>query len=320
MRDQKKTNVVTGAALTKSGTTVFRDQFPLGQGWYVLDLIFHFALTVGTGTGAIVEGTLNILKNIQLKTDIDGLCVNVPGRALYRMAQYFNHTAPILTTLAATDGTYHVHIPLTFCLPFMKRPEDSLLDTARYRGVELYITLGNETDLLTTPGTAAVVSTVDINIVHTAELLAAKARPIVYPYYSFYAPVNPANQTYIEIEKSPDFALGSAFLFAANSATAGVPFNGTASDNTLKTLQLETQAEHLVRAVPAIALQARAKLDRHLETWPTGWYVMDFLKDGSVMSAIATGDKSKLQLNWVNDTLSTSQVTAAVHGFRQLKK
>jgi hypothetical protein len=320
MRDQKTTNVLTAKAVTLGGNTTIRDEFPLGQGWYRLDLIFHMLIDINSSTGAITEGLLNIIRNIMLKTDIDGLCYNLSGRAIYRMAQYFKGTAPAITTLAATDGTYDVHIPLYFALPRLMRSEDTILDTARYRNIELVITYGALADLFSSPNADTVLTaTLDVNIVHTEDLLHPQAKPVVYPYFTAYPVVNPASQTYIDIEKSPDLAMATLFAFTGNSVTAGQPFHGTAADTVLATMSVETQAEHLVRSLPFKSIQYGNKLQGNIETWPTGWAVMDFIEDGSVFSSISTGDKSKLQLNWINGTLSTSGITAALLGVRQLK-
>lgn len=320
MRDQKTSSVVTGKTITLNGTTILRDEFPLGQGWYTLDLVFNMLLDINSSTGAITEGELNIIKNIQLKTDIDGLCYNLPGRAIYRINQILNGTAPAKNSIAAADGTYRVHLPLYFALPNLVRPEDTILDTARYRNIELYITYGGVADLFTSVNADTVLTvTLDVNIKHTEGIILDGGGPIVYPYFGYNPPINPSSQTYIDLEKNPELALAMAFLFSGNSVTAGVPFHGTANDSVLSALSMETESEFLFRSVKAYHLQFENKGKYQAESWPTGWYVIDFVKDGSIFSAISTGDKAKLQINWVNDTLSTSGVNAAILGLKQLK-
>jgi hypothetical protein len=319
MRYQTEVYQLPAKTLNINGITTIREDFPLGDAWYEAMLEISLSLTIGSGSGAISEGELGIIKGIYLKTDTDGVIINAPGRALYRYAQVVKGCAPNKDAIAASTAVYNISIPLIFANPRLNRSEDTILDTSRYSSVEMQITLGGVADLLGTVGSASVTATANIALVKTHGTIPEGGRPLVAPYLANLPVVNPSSQTYIDLERSYDLAYGQALLFAGNSVTAGVPFSGTPSDSTLATLNVEDNYGFPVRQQAVRQNQQEAKSRYQIETWPTGWYMFDFVKDGSLFSAYPSGDKSKCQINWANNTLSTSGVTLLVSGYRQFK-
>src|SRR5258708_3789918 len=97
-----------------SGPNVKGKDFPLGEGWYRLMLRFNHVVVIGTGTTPIAESELTVIKNILLRTSRGEFIANLPGRALWKIAQAKQHTAPNKTAMAAASATYSVDLPIYF--------------------------------------------------------------------------------------------------------------------------------------------------------------------------------------------------------------
>src|ERR1039458_8868745 len=93
------------AVLNIGGNTSFSKEFHLGEGWIAMHLNFHIAWVRSTGATVAVDGPLNFIKNVYLKTDRGDILCNVPGKALYLWAQIKNGTAAPYDILAATPAT-----------------------------------------------------------------------------------------------------------------------------------------------------------------------------------------------------------------------
>lgn len=59
-----------------------------------------------------------------------------------------------------------------------------------------------------------------------------------------------------------------------------------------------------------------------LEAIPAGMLVIDFCRDGSLKSALFTGDKTMLQLSWTNKAgvAANDHVSLVVEGLRAFKE
>jgi len=314
-----KHNVYNNVAINKGSITVLRDAWPLSDGWYMMMLTLKIVLTNTTGTTAISEGFVNLLKDIMLKTDYDGIIFKGNGRQLIRRAQKLIGTLPFFDTTTVTAGTYYVHLPIHFANPTAQRPEDTILNTARYKNIELHITAGNVADIMSSVGDSAITLTMDISIQKTQGPIDASNAPIFLPYLMGLPPVNPASQQYIDIEKNLDMALLDLMLYTTNSATAGVPTSGTPASNVLKNVTLYDNFNMPFRNIPFDQLCKDNKHQFSLENAITGVAIMDFAPNDSNFSGYTTGDKSVLQVQWENDTLSTSQVTAFIDGLKRMK-
>lgn len=314
-----KHNVYNGVAINKGNITILRDAWPLAEGWYALIMTFKFVLTNTTGTTAISEGLLNILKDIMLKTDYDGIIFKGNGRQLVRRAQIQAGTLPYFDTTSVTAGTYYVQVPFFFANPRSQRPEDTILNTARYKNIELHVTAGDVSDLMSSVGDSVVTITADISLIRTALPLDTSNAPIYLPYVMGLPPVDPNVQQYIDIEKNLDMAVRNFLIFTTNSATGGIPCSGTPASNVLKNLTVYDNFNTPFRNIPINQLIYENKQQYQLETALTGVVCVDFMPNDSNFSAYVTGNKAVLQLQWTNDTLSTSQVTAMIDGVKRMK-
>src|SRR5258708_510091 len=154
--------IFRGRALGTGGVTRFSTEFPLGEGWYRMILRFNHVVTIGTGTGPLAQGGLRAIRGITLRSDkAEFFCNNCPGRALYFFDQVNAGTPAKLDTIAAASATYVAVVPLWFYQPRMLKPEDYLINTARYSAITLEVTYGRVADLYGTVGTATGAPTLD---------------------------------------------------------------------------------------------------------------------------------------------------------------
>lgn len=289
------------APLTLNGPTKFGQDFPLGEGWYRLVLRFNNVVTIGTGAGAVAEGELLIIKGLDLRTSAGEILCNLPGRALYKIAAMKAGSPPRKDAVAAASGTYSVDLPIYFVDDAMKRPEDTILDTRRYSGIQMTVTYGGVADLYTAPGTATMTASLDIEIERTKGRLPPKAQPFFHAAY--LAPGNSQDasvQTYIDIDRAPDIGYKRFYAHAATGSAGGTVFGGANSDAIQLLERVVDQSGDIMRDRIHEMIQNMNKNDYSLESVLAGITIFDFVRDGSVNSALYPGDRSRLQYKWDN--------------------
>jgi hypothetical protein len=324
MANRRDLEIIThfrGQALTAGGApTVLGKDFPLGEGWYRLMLRFNINLTVGTGTGPISEGELRIIKNIFMRTSRGEVIVNLPGRALYKIAATKAYAPPRKDAIAASTAIYTVDIPIYFVDDEMKRPEDTILDSGAYNAISLELTMGTVADLLTTPGTATVTLSLDAEIERTKGMLPPAAKPMFHPQYAAMPSQDASAQAFIDMERSPDLAYKRLYAHASANGTAGLIFSGDNADDVQALESVIDQSGDIVRQRFHEMIQNQNKNDYHLETVLAGITVFDFVRDGSINSALYPGDRSRLQYIWTNKTVQAGDIVSlAYEGVRGLK-
>lgn len=326
----ERPNLITAAALNNGGQTPFSKEFPMGEGWYSMNLELSFAVTIGTGAGPVAEGELLFIRNVLLRSDRGEILCNLPGRALWKIASLKNGALAYKDAIAASTATYRVNLPIYFCDPEggpfqMNRPEDTILDTSRYNSVTLHITLGPLTDLFTAPGTATVVSTLDCEVERTYGVLPGSkpgegGRPIAHINYDFRPPVDANTVTAIDIERSAEMSLKRIYLHTSSSGIAGVPWSGTNADDRIATLNIKDQGRFIEKDRIWRRIQHYNKLDAMLENLLSGVTFFNFVADKSVGAAMSTAEKSVLQLTWINGTVAANSiVTLTQEAIRTLK-
>lgn len=308
--------------LANSATSNIPDKFPMGEGWVNLILRFELTVVIGTGTGAISEGELQFIKGISISTDKgDRPYTNVPARFLYRFDSLIVGAPAAKNAIAAADGVYVVEIPVWFYNPKLARPYDTILDTSRFKNINLGVQLGSVADLFTSVGNSAVSTTLTCYVRKTRQPLQAHELPRFMIEMGHRASVNPANAQEIDLEIAANLAYMQVMLFTANSATTGVPFSGTANGAVISEFTLETSRGNLFDRVLADVINKENKQDYGLESVITGMYICDLVRDGDPDTALYAGPDllSRLKMKWTNDTLSTSGVTCGYVGYRPMK-
>lgn len=311
--------IFTNRTLNAGALNSINEGFPIGEAYRRLILRLAIALTVGTASGPISEGELNILKGLSFKTSRGWIPYNnVMGRPLFYLDKIKCRTSPVKDAIAATTATYYVNYNLWFADPLMMRPEDTVLDTSMFNRMQLDLLLGTIADLFTTPGTGTIILTADLMAERIRGKLPDKIKPKEYIEIGVPAPVNPANATELNLERSENLAFKRLFVQAANSTTAGVPFSGTPADTVIDSMGVDSDAGEMFNKIPWKILNAEGKAWYRQESANVGYVIFDFCKDGSKMSAILGGLYSRLRLFWDNGTLSTSQVSACYEGMRRV--
>lgn len=311
-------------ALTASASNYMGQEFQLGEGWAKLQMRLNLALTIGSGSGAVSEGELQIAKAVHFRTDKGEIIANnMPGRSLYRMAQIKSKAAPVKDAIAASTATYRVPLDLHFSDPLM-RPEQqhaTILNTKRYGAVYLTFQLGGLSDLLTTVGSASLVATMDAYVDRFRGLLPPEMEPELYRAYGVQPPQNPNNQTYIDLDKSENLAYSRVQIFSTSGASAGVPHSGTAADDVISDLDIEATEKFSMQNTLADFLQRKNAQEYGLTALVAGTHTHSWVdKSKNLEAVLLSGGLSRLRVNWRNGASlpSNPQVTAAFEGVRPL--
>lgn len=315
-------NLIKGAVLSPGNPTNFSKELPMSDGWYKALLRINIVLTVGTGTTPLSEGELRFIKKVTFKTDRGEIICDVPGRALYKFGQYIYSVALRKDNIAAANGTYRVTLPIVFADPRMARPEDTILDTKRYNSCNLEVTLGTVSDLLGVPGTATVTATMDFDIVHSLGPIPAPAEPHFHMSYTYRQPVDANVTTEIDLDRSSDMSIMRILTHESSSGTAGVPFSGNNADDVKDIVKIVDQdGSTIVKDAVHEMIQDCNQQDGALDAIMSGYEIFDFVKDGSITSALSTGNKSTLKYQWTNKAgvAANDIVTLATQSIRTLK-
>lgn len=320
-RDLEIINHFRSQALTAGGNTVLGRDFPLGEGWYRLVLRGNIVVVIGTGAGPVAEGELLVFKSIKLRTSAGEVLVDLPARALYKIAAVKAGTPPRKDAIAAASATYSVDIPIYFADSRMSVPEDTILDTSRYNGLTLEITTGTVADLFTAPGTATATFNLDAEIERTKGPLPPKAKPMFFVQYAAAQSQDAFTQAFIEMERAPDLAYKRLYAHASSSGTSGGVFTGANADDVQNLESIVDQSGDIVRERIHEMIQNFNKNDYSLESVLAGITVFDFVRDGSINSALYSGDRSRLQYKWTNKAgvAANDIVSLAFEGIRGLK-
>jgi hypothetical protein len=285
-------------------------------------LRFSHDVTIGTGAGPIAESELSIIKQIVLRTSAGEVVVQLPARALYKIATHKAGTLPRKDAMAAASAVYRADVPIYFVDDKMKRPEDTILDTSRYSAIALEITTGTIADLFTAPGTAVLNSIkVDVEIERTKGRLPKQALPVFHPFYGAAQSQDASVQTFIDIDRAPDIAYKRFYAHECASGVAGGVFTGTNADDVKDLESFVDQSGDIVRERIHEMIQNQNKLDYSLEAVLAGITAFDFVRDGSINSALYPGDRSRLQFKWTNKAgvAASDIVSLAFEAVRGLK-
>ncbi len=334
----ERRTILSGEPLANSTVRQF-NQFPLnGMGLYKIRL----TLTGTTSAGAadpITWGLYQWIKGITLKTGAGEMIYNaVPGMALYKMNQYFDRCAPYHSPILAAAGTYYAVLDLPLIYPFLKRPEDTTLDTSRYDDLSLEISTGAVGDTLVTPAANTLTCSLGIELIGTKNALpsgkpqdntkAKQGKPIYHAYVRTYPMLHADVATEWQLESSDDLGLLGFMLY--NHGASGIPFIGSVAapaNDHVTAVTFEDFGRVWLNQVPALSFQqARRELcsfDAHAAdlvspTLRLGEYPHMFVKHGFLGEMYSPGSKAGTRLHWTNAT-ATDETDLLVFGVRSLR-
>src|SRR5574341_726291 len=289
--------------LNLNGVTTFTEELEGngGQGWYMIWLRIKLALTIGTGTGAISEGELNIIKSITLRSSNNDYPINgVHGRPLYDFGRLRSERAPRRDAIAAATGTYLVYIPVYFADPLLFRPEDTILDTGRYESLTLEITMGGLADLLTAPGTAALTASIVTQVERTTVRLLKHQLPTRLMSIKQAAPIDLSTTGVLRVPRADQHRIKRLLIYAGASGVANTAFSGTPSDAIIDSVELYDGIGYPFKKQDFQFLSERNAIDKRLETRPIGRGLIDWLErdeNGSLWASYDTTGLPALDLN-----------------------
>jgi hypothetical protein len=314
-----------------------QNDFPLGQIWYRLMLRFSGNVVVTGSNGiwaAFANPVLELLNNIQLKTDVDGNVINAPAKALYLLAANKYGTLPRIDNGSfdpQVAGTYpmSVSIPIDFRDQRMVRPEDTALFSGRYSRVDLYATLGAALDVIKTAGANSTFAlsgwTMDVELEKIA--FDEASLPRFLPRFEIEESYKVTTAgTIINIGRAFDKALKRVYVFCSSLGATVSPsknYQGDGSNSVITKLGFKDENKYYDITRFDEAILDEMKIDRGWdENIPAGQYVLDYVKDGMNESALSTGDKGTLQVEYEADGAAPAGVniiTACTESLIMLK-
>lgn len=311
------------APLGKGGTTTLggATPFPYGEVYDTIWLEFYITIT-GTGTTARAEGELWAIKNILIKSDKHDVLVNCSGRSLFYRARRIMKVAPPKDAIATAAGTYKVAIPIHFTNKENRRPYDTALDMNGVNYFEVTITMGTETDLYTTVGTAVASYAVNITVMKSIYAADKTNRPIFQMYLYDMPPVDPTLSQNFEFEKTSNLGIMKLLCFTSDTtALAGQRFTGQGLNTIFNKITFEDNVRQLLQQIDQYNVQVD-NTDDFLISVPAGMYILDLAKDNSLWSAYGVGGKSRVNLNWTNGAgaASGTQVSVQIEGVKTLRQ
>lgn len=327
MRRFERVRLLRGVTLNANGPTSFTEELEGsgGQGWYRIMLRFRHAITIGTGTGVPTdEPELDVIKSITLRTSNNDYPINgVCGRALYDIGRAYSERAPRKDAIAAATANYDVYIPVYFVDPRLFRPEDTILDTGRYRSMTLDITMGGIADLITTPGTATVAFTLELVAWRTVGRILAQQKPEKLVSYVQGPAIDLSTTGLLKVPKADGVRAKRIYVYAGGTGTANTPFSGTPSDAIIDTIELQdTPGFPLPKTLFTLLSEIEA-IDNRLETRPVGRAIIDFMREDENASLMASYDETNqarldLNLTLLAGAPATPIVSIAVEEVREL--
>jgi len=295
-----------------------------------------------TSAGAadpITWGLYQWIKGISLKTSKGEPIYNmVPGMALYKMNQYFDNCSPYHTPVLAAAGTYYAVLDLPLVHPYLRRPEDTILDTGRYDDLTLDIATGTIADVLVTPAANTLTCTIGIELIGdrgpipTAKPEDSSAAKKGKPGYHFYCRTYPMLHADVATEwmLESDDQLGLLGFMLYNHGASGLPFIGSvaapANDHVTAVYLEDVNRTWLTNVQVFSFQQARQELcdyNRHgadlvSPVLRLGEYPYMFVKDGFMGEMYSPGSKAGTRLHWTNAT-ATDETDLLVWGVRALR-
>lgn len=317
-------NLISGQAISPSSVITLRDIFPLqGEGWRRLRITLHNTIVIGTGADPNVLGSYLFLKNINLRTNRNENPISIPAMGLYYLNFSLNGVEPVYTNVAAASATYDAVIDVPFVFPFISRKEDFSIDSGRYNMVELELQFGSISDLIRTPGTATMTSTLDLNLIRNKSCKDLNGKPVAMPYIKHLAPFQAVTKGYADIESAEDLIL-FGFIAVAHDlvtwGTVGNAFEGDPAD-CLTDISFYDNLIQWIKTNKVGMFQEERSLYSNNRAF-TGVYPWIFSKEGSYKSGLPTGNRSEIKFLIGNGNVgapTTPQVDLILFGTRELR-
>lgn len=334
MRRIEQVRLLKDVVLNAGNITSFTEELEGGggQGIYRALLRFTHDITIGTGTGVPTnEPELNVIKSITLKSNNNDFPINgVCGRALYDVSRRYSKRPARKDAIAAATAKYYVYIPVYFADPLLARPEDTILDTGRYKTLTLDVTMGTIADLITTPANATVAFKLDLTFWRSVSRLLGPSAdnplgqlPIRLNSIVQGPAIDLSTTGVLRVPRADGVRAKRIYVYAGGVGVANTPFSGSPSDAIIDTIELQDGVAFPMPKQLFDVLSEINGIDAENETRAVGRGVIDFMKDDENGSLFASYDESKQSKLDLNLTIkagapATPMVSVAVEEIRDL--
>lgn len=246
----------------------------------------------GTTSGAAVaENPASIIKQIQLKLGGKVTPILAPASSLYQYSSIFSGSAGELTAVANGDAAttnfiqdFHLFLETPKCL----QPWHTWLNSKNWDMLEFGVLWGSVEDLVAGGDRTKTLSNIKL------EVLSLEITDPITGVFSIGA----IGERAFSLDSTVS---GKSFDLPKGNLLRGVIIKTTdvlAPANTILTgtIAVVTNGINYHRKINAVQLRAENKLQFGMETFPTGYYVLDFLEDGNIENMIDLRNVSEAKL------------------------
>jgi len=307
--------------LREIGTISFSDN---GKDSLELPLDFAYAglfaeldgevvVAVANADAAFAQSPYSLVKRIEVVLNGKDTIHSAPAYYYQHLARLAHRTEPKVTVPGITTGTrpFRVSFPIPFLRTRGANPLDSFLYAPRLGTINLHVTWGTGTDLLDPAATTTLaIQNTDLKIWGLelsdlpVQVLTEQDRRTLWHRHLEFEVTAATSRRQVRL---PVGTIYRAFhiLTTADAGTGGGP---VPVDTVINSIRL-TRGTETLHEWDGDVLQELNKLGFGMETWPTGWYVVDREVLGLIGSGLNTAGFSDLFMEFdVNNPSGTVKV------------
>lgn len=316
-----------GIPLLPGQETKVSDKFLIGPAYKRIYADVAINYTQSSGTGAIAEALLRLIKQVNLTTsDGENISTKTPGRFLYRLNQWRNGgQGGRLDTFAATSGVYRTLVELPFDEPLVRPSERyrHILNSAFYKSLTFGLFLGNVNDLLASPSGDTFTATMDLYADVMDDLLPQAHWPKDYVQYGLAGQVQAlSGQNYVELDKSANLGYKRIITGVMTSGASGVAFDGTPSDSAVSSYSIKPTGDYILQQVSWEGGKSLAMRDGNFPAPLSGLQFYDWIRGPRTLDAVykMAGQTTFQVQTDVASTSNSPQLAVGFEGVRPLAK
>jgi hypothetical protein len=270
-------------------TDAQRDTIDLPRDYDYESIVIRFSGTStlsSAGSAVRAEAPLQAISWLNLKANgtdlLDGMSAVMAHRnCVLRNGQLPPLSAPSDATAAAR--TFSGMVVLDRAVIDGIRAKDGNFPSVGLSTFQLEVTAGNATDLFTGTPAGTMTMTVSVSIVQTEEVAVGGRRslPRVVTKRSQRTESFASSNSAAQIRLNTGTIMRGLLLRAYGASTAGEPSNTGLNNVKVK------KGNQILFDLPASTLQGMNQADFNVSTWPTGYYLVDFMTMGGPAGKLA---------------------------------
>lgn len=299
-------------------------QLPRGYAYRKLSfyLVANLTRSSGGSAGSVRDGApAQLVRNIQIKADGQSVIKNMDLETLHRLSQLRKSSRPAITSMtagygAASSVSTEVCADLDFALWRAARAMDGVYDTANFTTLDLLITWGVGADIMSADFAGATITVNSATLyVYLEEEVGIDDNDRANMWL-----VNEYSQQQVIAASSSKFQIklpvGNFYhSFVIKTMSNNVPVN-----TILNNFVLKAGTDTFVAQNSAVGAAFNQRINKHrlgIETWPDGYYLVDFVPDGRLSSILDTRKFTELMFEC--DVTAQTNSTIAVYSVELVK-